>query len=199
MRDRSCHPCLRTLLPRGGEKICIIDQDTFQNVEQRGRSFHFSPPPLLRPFCMFTKKRRSASFVCRSPPSSTFYPSTFLLSRSIFSYHMYIYIYIFSVPIQCFFSFFLFPHLSPPLPFFSVFLMLVHRSNHLFTYSFIYPPDLRIFIRSRTLGNSLGNSVTITVSDLLLFPQFVAWILLVEYSRFTRVFCKFIYKRFLNM
>lgn len=98
-----------------------------------------------------------------------------------------IYIYIFSAPIQCFFSFFLFPHLSPPLPFFSVFLMLVHRSNHLFTYSFIYPPDLRIFIRSRTLGNSLGNSVTITVSDLLLFPQFVAWILLVEYSRFTRV------------
>lgn len=94
VRDRSCHPCLRTLLPRGGEKICIIDQDTFQNVEQRGRSFHFSPPPLLRPFCMFTKKRRSASFVCRSPPSSTFYPSTFLLSRSIFSYHMYIYIYI---------------------------------------------------------------------------------------------------------
>lgn len=97
MRDRSCHPCLRTLLPRGGEKICIIDQDTFQNVEQRGRSFHFSPPPLLRPFCMFTKKRRSASFVCRSPPSSTFYPSTFLLSRSIFSYHMYIYIYIYSL------------------------------------------------------------------------------------------------------
>lgn len=121
---------------------------------------------------------------------------------SPFSLHIflsYVYIYIFSAPIQCFFSFFLFPHLSPPLPFFSVFLMLVHRSNHLFTYSFIYPPDLRIFIRSRTLGNSLGNSVTITVSDLLLFPQFVAWILLVEYSRFTRVFCKFIYKRFLNM
>lgn len=198
MRDRSCHPCLRTLLPRGGEKICIIDQDTFQNVEQRGRSFHFSPPPLLRPFCMFTKKRRSASFVCRSPPSSTFILQPFSFLAPYFLI-ICIYIYIFSAPIQCFFSFFLFPHLSPPLPFFSVFLMLVHRSNHLFTYSFIYPPDLRIFIRSRTLGNSLGNSVTITVSDLLLFPQFVAWILLVEYSRFTRVFCKFIYKRFLNM
>lgn len=130
------------------------------------------------------------------------HPQPLSFNLSPFSLHIflsYVYIYIFSAPIQCFFSFFLFPHLSPPLPFFSVFLMLVHRSNHLFTYSFIYPPDLRIFIRSRTLGNSLGNSVTITVSDLLLFPQFVAWILLVEYSRFTRVFCKFIYKRFLNM
>lgn len=113
------------------------------NVEQRGRSFHFAP--FLDRFACSRKK--AIRFLCMPFASLSFNLSPF--SLHIFLSYI-IYIYILSAPFSFFFFFFLFlplfrfsfSHLSPPSPFslfFSVFLMLVHRSNHLFTYSFIYP------------------------------------------------------------
>lgn len=111
------------------------------NVEQRGRSFHFAP--FLDRFACSRKK--AIRFLCMPFASLSFNLSPF--SLHIFLSYI-IYIYIFFLHHSPFFSFFFFVSTSfsflvlasvSPLPFFSVFLMLVHRSNHLFTYSFIYP------------------------------------------------------------
>lgn len=157
MRDRSCHPCLRTLLPRGGEKICIIDQDTFQTWSN---VVHFAPSPDH----FACSRKKAIRFLCMPF-------ATILLILQPFWLHIFLsHIYIFFLHQSILFFLFLFPfsfsHLSPPLPFFSVFLMLAHRSNHLFTYSFIYPP---IFISSRTLGNSFGNSANHCFRSLFFF------------------------------
>lgn len=136
------------------------------NVEQRG-----SLCPLPGPFCMFTKKSDPLPLyaVRHHPP----YPSTFLAP-----YFLITYIYILSASIHSSFLSFSFSFLvlasvsSPP-----VFLCFSHRSNHLFTYSFIYSP---IFISSRTLDNYFGNSANHCFRSLF-FPQFVVdstcWVL----------------------
>lgn len=93
-------------------------------------------------------KKRSASFVCHSSSLSLNLSPYFLIHSSFF-----------------FFRF---------VPFF--FLSVLHRITYSLARLFTLPPDLRIFIRSRTLGNSLVIR-PITVSDTRLFPfstQFVA-------------------------
>lgn len=96
-----------------------------------------------RSFCMFREKSDPLPLYAIHPP----YPSTFL--------HIFL-----SIP-PFFFRF---------VPFF--FLSVLHRITYSLARLFTLPPDLRIFIRSRTLDNSLVIR-PITVSDTRLFP-FVA-------------------------
>lgn len=181
MRDRSCHPCLRTLLPRGGEKICIIDQDTFQTWSN---VVHFAPSP-DRFAC---SRKKAIRFLCMPF-------ATILLILQPFWLHIFlshIYIFFLHQSILLFFLFlfpFSFSHLSPPLPFFSVFLMLAHRSNHLFTYSFIYPRFL--FLLEHWIILLIIRPIT--VSDRYFFLNLLS-ILLVEY--YTRYDAKFLKKFF---
>lgn len=94
MRDRSCHPCLRTLLPRGGEKICIIDQDTFQTWSN---VVHFAPSP-DRFAC---SRKKAIRFLCMPF-------ATILLILQPFWLHIFLsHIYIFFLH-PFFFSFFFF-------------------------------------------------------------------------------------------
>lgn len=147
------------------------------NVEQRG-----SLCPLPGPFCMFTKKSDPLPLyaVRHHPP----YPSTFLAP-----YFLITYIYILSASILLFFLFlfpFSFSHLSPPLPFFSVFLMLAHRSNHLFTYSFIYPRFLSLLEHWIILLVIRP----ITVSDRYFFLNLLSILLVEYYTRYDAKFSK---------
>lgn len=131
MRDRSCHPCLRTLLPRGGEKICIIDQDTFQTWSN---VVHFAPSP-DRFAC---SRKKAIRFLCMPF-------ATILLILQPFWLHIFlshIYIFFLHQSILLFFLFlfpFSFSHLSPPLPFFSVFLIdrITYSLTRLFTPRFL--------------------------------------------------------------
>lgn len=166
------------------------------NVEQRGRSFHFAP--FLDRFACSRKK--AIRFLCMPFASLSFNLSPF--SLHIFLSYI-IYIYILSAPFSFFFFFFLFlplfrfsfSHLSPPSPF-SLFFSCSFIDRITYSLTRLFTPDLRIFIRSRTLGNSLVIR-PITVSDRYFFhfsSLNLLSILLVEYSRYR--YCKFIIRDF---
>lgn len=126
-------------------------------------------------------------------------PFSFLAPYFLILYN----IYIFFLHHSPFFSFFLFlplfrfsfSHLSPPSPF-SLFFSCSFIDRITYSLTRLFTPDLRIFIRSRTLGNSLVIR-PITVSDRYFFhfssPNLLS-ILLVEYSRYR--YCKFIIRDF---
>lgn len=174
MRDRSCHPCLRTLLPRGGEKICIIDQDTFQTWSN---VVHFAPSP-DRFAC---SRKKAIRFLCMPF-------ATILLILQPFWLHIFLsHIYILSASIHSSFLSFSFSFLvlasvsSPP-----VFLCFSHRSNHLFTYSFIYPRFLSL------LEHWIIILIIrpITVSDRYFFLNLLSILLVEYYTRYDAKFSK---------
>lgn len=160
MRDRSCHPCLRTLLPRGGEKICIIDQDTFQTWSN---VVHFAPSP-DRFAC---SRKKAIRFLCMPF-------ATILLILQPFWLHIFLsHIYILSASIHSSFLSFSFSFLvlasvsSPP-----VFLCFSHARSSIesLIHLLVYLPP--IFISSRTLDNYFDNSANHCFRSLF-FPQFV--------------------------
>lgn len=128
-------------------------------------------------------------------------PFSFLAPYFLILYNIYIYSFCTILLFFLFFFLFLplfrfsFSHLSPPSPF-SLFFSCSFIDRITYSLTRLFTPDLRIFIRSRTLGNSLVIR-PITVSDRYFFhfssPNLLS-IPLVEYSRYR--YCKFIIRDF---
>lgn len=130
-------------------------------------------------------------------------PFSFLAPYFLILYNIYIYSFCTILLFFLFFCFYLFfvsrsRICLPPLPFlcFSLFFSCSFIDRITYSLTRLFTPDLRIFIRSRTLGNSLVIR-PITVSDRYFFhfssPNLLS-ILLVEYSRYR--YCKFIIRDF---